>query len=125
MSLYLNVDSYGIGAAHGNQTSYAINYDLKRRRELQLSDVFEPHAKYLEFVSQYCMKDLTRRSTYVFSEALRPRAEHFRSWNVTRAGIRFSFDRCAVLSCSEGEQQVVIPWADMNLILNSNFFRTV
>ena len=120
VSFHLNEHSYGIGAAHTVQTSHAINYDLKLRRALQLSDLFKPGAKYLDFISRRCAAELSTRSTYVFAETLSKRSA-FENWNLTRNGIRINFDQCEVLSCADGQQKVEIPFTDLKPFLRSKF----
>jgi hypothetical protein len=118
LSIYFVGYSYGIGAAHSVQYSFVINYDLVLRKQLKLSDLFKPHSKYLEFISNYCMDELSRRSEFNFEEALRPMAENFESWNVTRHGIRFNFEACKVFGCSSGEQVVEIPFTALEQLLD-------
>jgi hypothetical protein len=118
LSIYFNGYSYGIGATHSVQFSLVVNYDLSLRKELELSDIFNPRSKYLEFISLYCFNRLSKESDFIFEEALAPRAENFESWNLTADGIRFNFDACRVFSCARGEQTVVIPFADLKQVLN-------
>ena len=113
LSIFFNGYSYGIGAAHGSQFSFVINYDLVADKELKLARLFKPGSKYLEFISRYC------------SEALsldRDRALEFTqdpdSWNITRDGLSFHFDHCKFFACSEGYKNVEIPFAAMKEILN-------
>lgn len=120
MSFYLNEHSYGIGAAHSVQTSRAINYDLKLRRALQLSDLFKPDTKYLDFISRRCVTELSNKSTYLFAEALSKRSA-LENWNLTRDGVRINFEQCEVLSCAEGEQKVEIPFTDLKPFLRPKF----
>jgi len=103
LSIYLNSFDYGIGAAHSVQMSYVMNYDLKFHRELKLADVFNPHTKYLEFIADYCTREIK------LIEPLAPKAKTLPSWNLTRDGIRFNFDACTVTGCAEGARQVTIP----------------
>jgi hypothetical protein len=110
LSIYFNVYSYGIGAAHSVQYSFVINYDFVLQRELKLADLFTRHSKYLEFMSRYCKDELSKRGEYMFEEKLKPVAENFDSWNITRAGLRFNFDACSVSACAGGPQTVEIPF---------------
>jgi len=103
LSIYLNSFDYGIGAAHSVQMSYVMNYDLKFHRELKLADVFNPHTKYLEFIADYCTREIK------LIEPLAPKAKTFPSWNLTRDGIRFNFDACTLTGCADGARQVTIP----------------
>lgn len=122
LSIYFDVSSYGIGAGTGVQYSFALNYDFTLRKELTLSDIFRRRSNYLEYISRYSLNEFSRKSEFLFKEALTPRARNFKSWNVTRDGIRFNFDECAVFACAEGAQTVVIPFADLQPLLNRNAF---
>jgi hypothetical protein len=118
LSIYFIGYSYGIGAAHSVQYSFVINYDLVLRKQLKLSDLFKRHSKYLEFISHYCIDELSKRLKFMFEEALTPMAEHFASWNITRDGIRFDFDACRVFGCAGGEQAVEIPFTALEQLLD-------
>jgi hypothetical protein len=106
LSIYFVGYSYGIGAAHSVQYSFIVNYDHVLRKQLKLSDLFKPHSKYLSFISNYCIDELSKRSEFMFKEALAPVAENFERWNITRDGIRFNFEACKVFSCAGGEPNV-------------------
>jgi hypothetical protein len=118
LSIYFVGYSYGIGAGHSVQYSFVVNYDLSLKRELKLSDIFQRRSKYVEYISRYCRNELSRKSEFLFTEALAPKAKNFKSWNISSEGIRFNFDACTVFACSEGEQTVVIPFADLKPFLN-------
>jgi hypothetical protein len=121
LSIYFEGYSYGIGAAHSVQHSFAVNYDLKNSKLLKLADIFKPNMNYLQFVSQYCMNDLMGRyGETIFKDALSPKAENYQSWNVTNEGIKINFDACSVLACSGGQQTTVIPFATLKEMLNPN-----
>src|SRR5437588_11462160 len=62
VSISFNVDSYDAGAAHGNDYSEVLNYDLKNGKSLKLHDVIKAGAKYLQTISTYCIKDLKQHS---------------------------------------------------------------
>ena len=124
LSIYFNVESYGIGAANGFQHSFVVNYDLSLGKELKLSDVFTPRSKYLEFVSRYCFDELSKQSGFMFEDALAPHALNFESWNITRDGIRFNFDKCKIFGCADGQHAVEIPFANLKEFLNARALRT-
>jgi len=116
LSIYFVGYSYGIGAGHSVQFSDVINYDLKSRKELNLSEVFKRNVDYLEFISRYSTGLLKQQLS--LTEKLKPNAEMFESWNVTPYGIRFNFDACKIASCSDGEQQVEIPYSTLQPMLS-------
>ncbi|HEX9545462.1 MAG TPA: hypothetical protein VF955_09765, partial [Pyrinomonadaceae bacterium] len=51
-------DSYSRGAAHGNQITTVLNYDVKNGKKLALADLFNPKSNYLSIISGYCIKEL-------------------------------------------------------------------
>jgi hypothetical protein len=124
LSIYFVGYSYGIGAAHSVQSSFVMNYDLTLRKELKLSDIFHGRSNYLEYISRYCLNELSRKSEFLFMEALVPRARNFQSWNIEREGIRFNFDACTVFGCADGEQTVVIPFVDLKPLLKPRALKT-
>ena len=120
LSIYFLGESYGIGAAHPVQYSFTVNYDLTLRKELELSDIFKPDSKYLEFIERYCKDRLAKSPAraYLFNDAFTRRTAAFESWNITRDGITFNFDECIVTACAAGEQKVEIPFRIIQPLLN-------
>ena len=116
LSIYFEGESYGIGAAHPVQYSFVVNYNLAANRQLKLSDLFKPRSKYLKFISEFCLTELSRgkNGESLWKDKLAPVAANFESWNMTREGIRFNFDECTVLSSSDGKQTVLIPYTAFN-----------
>lgn len=112
LSIFFNGYSYGIGAAHGSQFSFVINYDLASGKELKLARLFKPGSKYLEFISRYCSDALSLDHDQRLEFKTDPE-----SWNITRDGLRFHFDHCKFFACSEGYKKVEIPFAAMKEIL--------
>jgi hypothetical protein len=111
VSIYIEIYSYGIGAAHAVQQSITVNYDLGSGRLLRLGDILKEDPKYLQFVSRYCNKDLRKRfGNALFEEELTPRTKNYQSWNITKEAIRINFDACKVLGCMSGKQAVLIPF---------------
>lgn len=122
LSIYLEIYSYGIGAAHSVQQSFTVNYDLRFRQWLSLSSLFKPEAKYLQFISDYCIGKLSKdqQSTQwdpVFKKELDPRARNYESWNITKQGIRLNFDACKIDSCAAGKEEVKISLNELKQIL--------
>lgn len=118
LSIYFEVFSYGIGAAHSVQYSFVVNYDFKSNRLVKLSDIFKPGSKYLDHISKFCTEQLSK--TYdagsLWTKELAPVARNFESWNLTPNGIRFNFDACKVFGCSAGAQNVEIPFTALKNI---------
>ena len=114
LSIYFQTFSYAIGAAHSVQHSFTVNYDFNSGRLLRLSDVFNPSSKYLQFVSDYCIEELTKRNgEYINKEELAPKVKNFESWNLTKEGVRLNFNACLIAGCAAGEQRVEIPFVSL------------
>lgn len=123
VSIYFNVFHYGIGAAHSVQHSFAVNYDLRTGRILKLRDLFKPGARHLEFISAYCLDELSKDNSYVRTdasskEALAPKAKNYESWNLSKDGIHFNFDACSVDGCAAGSKEVVITFVALKAMLD-------
>jgi Protein of unknown function (DUF3298)/Deacetylase PdaC len=116
------LESNFTGGAHPNYNYFTITYDLKNGRELKLSELFKPGAKYLETVSAYAIKDLQSRKmpdsnenmglaqdTWV--EGAAPKGENYQRWNVTKKGLMFTFDPYQVGPYAAGSQFVIVPYA--------------
>lgn len=113
LSIFFNGYSYGIGAAHGSQFSFVINYDLVSGKDLKLARLFKPGSKYLEFISRYCNEALSLDRDRALEFTTDPE-----SWNITPEGLNFHFDHCKFFACSEGQKNVEIPFAAMKEILD-------
>ena len=116
LSICFNGYVYSIGAAHGSQISFVINYDLASGKELKLAPLFKPGSKYLEFISRYCTDELSLYPGWALELTEDPE-----SWNITRNGLRFTFDHCKFFACSEGSKAVEIPFTALKEILNTEF----
>ncbi len=100
------------GGAHPNHFSLAFNYDLKRGVEVKLPELFAPKAAYLKTISDYSSKELKKlRTTDGVAEGAAPKAENFKSWNLTPVGLRFTFDHYQVGSYAAGQHEVTVPYA--------------
>ena len=115
------------GGVHGNYSSFTITYDLKNGREIKLSELFKPGAKYLEAISAYATKDLQSRkdpeskenlglAQDIFAEGVKPTLENYRNWNITKKGLMFGFDPYQVGPYVAGPQSVIIPYAKLKEI---------
>ena len=122
----LSVSNYTFtGGAHGGTSSYPINYDLKNNRELALADLFEPNSNYLKTISDYSIADLKSRLTEMSDEEWISRgagadADNFRSWNLTKKGLMFTFDQYQVAAYAAGPQTVIIPYEKLKSILKKD-----
>jgi hypothetical protein len=119
------------GGAHPNYNYFTITYDLKNGREIKLSELFKPGAKYLQAVSAYATKDLQSRkmpdsdenmglAQDIFADGAKPTAENYRNWNMTKKGLMFTFDPYQVGPYAAGSQTVIVPYAQLKEIAKSD-----
>jgi hypothetical protein len=125
ISVAFAVSPYYAGAAHPQHYSEVLNYDLKLGRTLKLSDLFRPRSGYLQVISDYAIKALKEElgpesdSEWIATGA-GPDSKNFKSWNITREGLSFTFDPYQVASYAEGEHVVVIPYATLRNVINAD-----
>jgi hypothetical protein len=106
------------GGAHPNTNTASFNYDFNRNEALKLADLFAPKANYLKTISDYCTRELKKLKTADFvEEGASAKLENFDSWNLTAAGIRFTFDPYQVGPYAAGEHEVVMPYQALKPIL--------
>ena len=113
LSIYFEVYSYGLGAAHSVQQSFTVNFDLSSEKPIHLAGLFRPHAKHLQFISDYCINELSKDHQYAlsdlgFKDELSPKPKNYESWNITKEGLRFNFDACKIDGCAAGKLEVRI-----------------
>ena len=114
LSIFFTGYSYGVGAAHAVQESQSLNYDLASGSELQLADLFKGGSRYLDFISEYCIEQLSATAPGQLNKGrLAPSAKNFENWHITSSGISFNFDACEIFACAEGDQSVEIPFSDL------------
>ena len=119
ISIDFGIGGYYRGAAHPNSHSRVLNFDLKSGRPLRLSDLFQPNAKYLQTISEYCMKDLQKQSKAKenilddasIKEGAGPNPKNYQSWTITKQGLGVNFDAYQVGPYVAGPQFVLVPYA--------------
>lgn len=125
------LESTFAGGAHPNYNYFTITYDLKNGREIKLSELFKPGARYLEAVSRYAIRDLQGRkipesdenmglAQDLFADGAKPTGENYRNWNITRKGLMFTFDPYQVGPYAAGSQTVIVPYAELKRIAKSD-----
>lgn len=127
ISVQFDVGSYYMGAAHPNSYTEVINYDLKNGKQLKLSDLFKPGAKYLQPIAAYCIADLKKQRATEKGQALSdseidsgaaPVAKNYQSWTITRKGLGINFDAYQVGPYVAGPQFVMVPYANLKDVVN-------
>jgi len=127
ISVQLDVGSYYQGAAHPNSYTETINYDLKNGKQLKLSDLFKPGAKYLQALSTYSIADLKKQQATGEGKGLLdseiesgagPSAKNYERWKITRKGLGINFDAYQVGPYAAGPQGVMVPYANLKELIN-------
>jgi hypothetical protein len=128
ISAGFNVYSYYQGAAHPNSFSEVLNYDLKNGKQLKLSDLFKPGAKFLQTISKYCIDDLKKQMKAGVAEGdvdnqwiengAGPVAKNYQSWTITRKGLGINFDAYQVGPYAAGPQFVTVPYSALKDLIN-------
>jgi hypothetical protein len=123
ISVSFGISTYFAGAAHPNHHSVVLNYDMKAGRALELSDLFRPSSSYLQTISAYTITALKKKlgsnaDSEQIEDGAGPTLENYKSWNITRQGLSFTFDPYQVASYAEGEHVVVIPYAALRKVIN-------
>ena len=119
ISIDFGIGGYYQGAAHPNSHSRVINFDLKNGKPLKLADLFKPEVRYLQVISDYCIKDLQKQSkskgNMLDDASIRsgagPNAKNYQSWTITKRGLGINFDAYQVGPYVVGPQFVLIPYS--------------
>jgi hypothetical protein len=125
ISLEWSEGTYEAGAAHGNQLTQVLNYDVKKGKKLALADLFIDKSKYLAAIANYCMKELKERSkkedAMIFADQIEsgagPRADNYRAWSITKKGLWITFDPYQVAAYAAGPQYVLVPYSALKDII--------
>lgn len=123
VSIDLPINTYFEGAAHGNHNSLVFNYDLYSGQMLTLGDLFKSNSNYGELISDYSIKALTKK---LGSDADRdwirqgaaPTGENYKNWNISRTGLKVTFDPYQVASYAAGPHEVIVPWSILKNVID-------
>ena len=124
VSIDFTVGSYYQGAAHPNSGSETLNYDLKNGKQLKLSDLFKPGAKYLAAIATYCVADLKKQASEKglteeeIQKGAAAKSENYTGWTITKRGLGFNFDPYQVGPYASGQQSVVVPYSALKDLIN-------
>jgi hypothetical protein len=126
VSIKFDVGSYYQGAAHPNSFSEVLNFDLKNGKQLKLSDLFKPGAKYLQPIANYCISELKKQmkapdgtvDNASIESGAAPSAKNYASWTITKRGIGIDFDAYQVGPYAAGPQFVLVPYSNLKDLIN-------
>ena len=119
VSVKFDVSSYFQGAAHPNSYSDVLNYDLKNGKQLKLSDLFKPGAKFLQTIATYCIADLKKQAQAKgllddqIESGAAAKSDNYGSWTITKRGLGITFDAYQVGPYAAGPQFVLVPYSDV------------
>ncbi|MCX6721905.1 MAG: DUF3298 and DUF4163 domain-containing protein [Candidatus Staskawiczbacteria bacterium] len=111
------------GGAHGASYPIALNYNPKTKAEIKLSDLFPGQKDYLQKISDYCIKDLTKQiikalgstdGTWI-ADGAGPKPENYQFFLINpstssgQATITFYFPQYQVAYGAAGDFKVIMP----------------
>ena len=121
VSIKFDVSSYFQGAAHPNSYSDVLNFDLKNGKQLKLSDLFKPGAKFLQ--QSRLTASAISRSRRKQGLAGRGNRRARRRQTTTQAGpspnaVWDHFDPYQVGPYAAGPQFVLVPYSTLKDLIN-------
>ncbi len=122
VSIKFDVSNYEAGAAHPHPYSHVLNYDLKNGKQLKLSDLFKPGARFLQTIATYCIADLKKQAKDLpvdqIESGAAAKSENYSSWTITRRGLGINFDAYQVGPYAAGPQFVLVPYSTLKDLIN-------
>ena len=122
VSVKFDVSNYEAGAAHPNPYSHVLNYDLKNGKQLKLSDLFKPGAKFLQTIATYCIADLKKQQKDLPADQIESgaaaKSDNYGSWTLARRGLGITFDAYQVGPYAAGPQFVLVPYSTLKDLIN-------
>lgn len=118
--------SYFAGAAHPNNYNFSFNYDLKKNREIKLSDLFK--GDYLNKLSQISIDEISKikkeyapdydpKNDDMLIWGTGPDEKNFKAFNITKEFFQITFPTYQAASYAEGPQTVEIPYSRLKEII--------
>jgi uncharacterized protein DUF3298/peptidoglycan-N-acetylmuramic acid deacetylase PdaC-like protein len=122
ISVEFSESTYSRGAAHPNQITSVLNYDVKNGKKLALADLFNPKSNYLSVISAYCIKELKQKDKEnevgdMIQSGASARADNYKAWTITKKGLWIIFDPYQVGPYAAGPQYVLVPYSALKDII--------
>ncbi|MCX6718716.1 MAG: DUF3298 and DUF4163 domain-containing protein [Candidatus Staskawiczbacteria bacterium] len=118
VSVIFNVYNFE-GGAHGASYFVPLNYNPKTKQEIKLADLFAGQPDYLQKISDFCIKDLTKQLTDSggiemtdsswIQRGAGPTAENFQFFLINTNNIVFYFPQYQVAAGAAGDFKVTMP----------------
>ena len=123
ISLCITTEGMQAGRAHPYHKHQTLNFNLTTDKELTLTELFKPRAKYLTIFSQYSESELNKKlqDKWMIKEGTAPVEKNYTLWNLKNNGIEIIFEEYQVAPYVAGSQTVVIPYSMLknDIALNS------
>jgi len=122
ISVRFSAQGYVAGMAHPYHTFRTLNYDLDNGSTIALTDLFDPETNYLEVLSEYSQRILSRKLTdkQMIADGTAAKEENFKHWNIKPYGLMITFDEAQVAPYVNGPQTVLIPFSAIKGLLAKN-----
>lgn len=122
ISVEFSESTYSRGAAHPNQITSVLNYDVKNGKKLALADLFNSKSNYLSVISAYCIKELKQKDKEnevgdMIQSGASARADNYKAWTITKKGLWIIFDPYQVGPYAAGPQYVLVPYSALKDII--------
>jgi len=118
ISVHFYCYSYFAGAAHPNNWSFSINYDLENSKELFLKDLLT--AGWENKISEICIAEITKQKnengiepSEWLKEGAGPREDNFKVFNITKKGLLITFPTYQVGAYVEGPSEAFIKYSEI------------
>jgi putative hemolysin len=126
VSIRFEISEY-TGGAHSMTYSKSFNYDLKKNKAIELSDIFDSNKDYLNNISaksiQYLLK-LNNENNFSDEESIKegagPKQENFEIFTFNKNTVVFYFNPYQVAPYVAGRQDVIFPFSSIKDILRSD-----
>jgi Protein of unknown function (DUF3298)/Deacetylase PdaC len=113
------------GAAHPNNTSFSINYDLDNNKEIFLSDLLTPGWE--KKISEICIREISKQKKQYgiepdewLQDGAGPKAENFKVFNITKKYLIVIFPTYQVGAYVEGPSEVKIKYKEIKDIIKED-----
>jgi hypothetical protein len=123
VSMQFDIGSYYAGAAHPNSYTEVVNFDLKDGKVLRLADLFKPGSKYLQTISTAAITELKNQSKQKGDDSMLDDdwiqrgagadPENYKSWTITRKGLKITFDSYQVAPYAAGPQEALLSYSTL------------
>ncbi len=125
ISVRFSIEGYTAGMAHPYHRHRVLNFNLGNGQTVELADLFQPSANYLQILADYSRKILVKRLKELndpqkIEQGIAPMADNYKNWNLNPDGLLITFDEIQVAPYVYGAQKVLVPYAILIPIMAPN-----